>query len=328
MSDPVGSHVPGLPSSRKATVPRLSWIGFGLGLASGVTLTASEAVIKGYDLAQVALPGYLVLFPLVGLGLGWLAARSPEPMSWHRSTDFFADGPVGPARTAEWAHRIRRFTGVGFLLGMVLAFTSGLLNFLWRGWPNLVTDLVVGLVYFPVLGSMIGYNLGLRRGDPPPSIRNLRFGLRGMLLLVAYCGLLFGVVTFFDRNSRSAMQFLSRANTSRSMIQTFEQISEKQRSDLVRAERAQALRQGRIPDGLLPIQTKFLRSLDAPGTDPDYRKQRFDLIADGEETAGRLARQNLDGYARLVDYHRALEAKYRAALKRPWLAVEPDPPPP
>jgi len=326
--DPIVITDPEMPGPKRAFLPRQTWIGLGLGLVIGVLLTTIETVFKGYDLEQVALPTYLGLYPLVGLGLGWFVAQSPEPISWRRPTGFFASGPLTPEKAVEWARRMSRSTGVGFLLGIGLAFSAGLLDFLWRGWPYLTLTLVTGLVYGPIIGSMIGYNLGLRRGDPAPSLRNLRFSTRGMLILVAYCGLVLGVGTMFAKYSRAAAQAQSKATSSRFMIQTFEQLCDKQRAELIRDERAQALRQGQIPDGLLPIQTKFLESLNAPGTDPAYRQARFNLIAQGEETSAKLARQNLGDFQAVIEYHRALETKYRNAVKRPWLPIEPDAPPP
>ena len=61
---------------------------------------------------------------------------------------------------------------------------------------------------------------------------------------------------------------------------------------------------------------------------PAYRKYRYDLIADGEERQGRMSETNAQMFTTLVDYHSKLAAKYKKAEQKPWLPVEPDPPPP
>ena len=78
---------------------------------------------------------------------------------------------------------------------------------------------------------------------------------------------------------------------------------------------------------LLPGQREFLRSLDQTAT-PEYRQARYNLIADGEERSGKIQALNEVVFKGLVAYHRKLAAKYDLARRRPWLPVEPDPPPP
>ena len=94
-----------------------------------------------------------------------------------------------------------------------------------------------------------------------------------------------------------------------------------------RLENAARLRGGKIPESLLPAQRDFLRSLDLTAT-PEYRKERYELIAKGEERVGKLEERNAVVFKGLTEYHDQLAAKYYAASRRPWLPVEPDPPMP
>jgi hypothetical protein len=91
-------------------------------------------------------------------------------------------------------------------------------------------------------------------------------------------------------------------------------------------ENVAQLRAGKIPEGLLPGQVKFLRSLDLdPKVTHEFRTYRRGLIQDGEERAGVRLELAMAFLRRLVDYHEQLATKYDRARRRPWLPVEPDP---
>jgi hypothetical protein len=107
----------------------------------------------------------------------------------------------------------------------------------------------------------------------------------------------------------------------------YQTILDKALKDAERTKNADALRAGRIPDGLLDNQKAFLKSLDQTATD-EYKKYRYGLIADGEQRQAEIGAYNIAIYRRLVDYQATLAAKYEKAALEPWLPVEPDPPMP
>ncbi|MGO9471126.1 MAG: hypothetical protein ACLQIB_28615 [Isosphaeraceae bacterium] len=72
-----------------------------------------------------------------------------------------------------------------------------------------------------------------------------------------------------------------------------------------------------------------MKSLDTDEkVKPEYRKYRYNLIADGQETYGRNLEESLQFTKVLIDYYSKLAAKYEKAREEPWLPVEPDPPQP
>ena len=106
-------------------------------------------------------------------------------------------------------------------------------------------------------------------------------------------------------------------------------LSKQQAQAPMRLRNAEYLRRGEIPDDIVQSQKDFLKSLDTDKKiTPDYRKYRYELIADGEERLGHIAENNVKELTALVDYYWKLAAKYEKAQKKPWLPVAPDPPKP
>jgi hypothetical protein len=301
--------------------------GLAMGLIAGGVCAGVEYLLRGRNVQEVALPTYLVVYPLVGLGLCWFGYRNPHAWGWVRPPDFFSTEPRQPEEAAERGSRIRRFVWSGFGVGIAIAFLATALEFAWRGWPFLARTFIMGLLVYPYLGLLLGFNLGLRPGDPPPSIRNFRFRMRTLMILVAYFGILCGLGTVASRMSGLALRYRANALNSQTLAGVFQGLIEKSRAELKRAESAKELRAGRIPDGLLPSQKAYLKGLDGTVTE-QYKQYRYGLIADGEDQQARLASQNLAEYTGLLEYHTRLAEKYTKAAQQPWVPVEPDPPMP
>jgi hypothetical protein len=172
---------------------------------------------------------------------------------------------------------------------------------------------------------LLGFNMSLRPGGPKPSIRNFRFRVGTLMILVAYVGILCGLGSVASRYSRLAQQYRANALSSRTLADVFQGLLEKNQSDLKRAENARELRAGRIPDGLLPRQKTFLKGLEGNSTD-QYKKYRYGIIADGEDRLAEIASQNVAEYTKRIEINRKLAEKYTRAAQQPLVAVEPDPP--
>jgi hypothetical protein len=126
------------------------------------------------------------------------------------------------------------------------------------------------------------------------------------------------------------MRHSQKAIFSAGMAKVYRELRLKPEADAkLRRENVAQLQAGNIPNGLLPGQVDFLRSLDlGPKVTPEFREYRRGLIQEGEERAGVRQEQAMDFLRRLVDYHEQLATKYDRARWRPWLPVEPDPPMP
>jgi hypothetical protein len=314
------------PSSRQ------SWLRFALpwlfaGFLVGGVCAGMEYLLHGRNLRDVALPTYLVVFPLVGLGLGRLAYRYPLAWGPARPRNFFSVGPLPPEQAAARGRQIRRSMWIGFGTGIAVALVAIAVDFAWRGWPFLALTLFSSLLLYPYFGTLLGYNISLRPGDSRPSIRDFRFRMRTLMILVAYFGILFGFGSVASRYSRLASQYHANCLNARTMVDLFQGLLEKERANLKRGENAKELRAGRIPPGLLPAQQAFLKGLEGNSTE-QYKIYRYGLIADGEEQQAKLASQNVDEYTKLIEIHRMLAAKYAKAAQQPWVKVEPDPPMP
>jgi hypothetical protein len=106
-------------------------------------------------------------------------------------------------------------------------------------------------------------------------------------------------------------------------------LTKSQAEVVVRFRNAARLREGAIPTDIMQSQQAFLKSLDADETvKPEYRKYRYNVMAEGEEYLGRQAETAVQSLTAKVDYFSQLAAKYEKAKQEPWLPVEPDPPRP
>ena len=288
-----------------------------------------EYLLKGRKIHDVALPTDLIVYPLVGLGLCWLGNRNTRKWHWVRPPDFFSVEPLPPEEAAARGSRIRRSAWLGFGWGITIALVATALEFAWRGWPFLAATFIGGLIFYPYMGILLGYNLGLRPGDSKPSIRSFRFRMSTLMILVAYFGVLCGLGTVASRYSSLALKYRASALNARTMLDVMQTLLDRARVDLKRAESAKELRAGRIPDGLLPAQKEFLKGLDGSASE-EYKKYRYGLIADGEDLRAGLATQNVAEFTPRVEIYKRLADKYEKAAQEPWVPVdvEPDPPMP
>lgn len=320
------------PLGRTGSLARALCLGAGAGALGGCVGLAFEFLMhRGQTrLADLAWPAAVVAWPIMGGLFGWLVHRNPEARGRHgfrRPEDYFAIGPVPDEVREARDRRVRRSVWTGFAGGVFAALASAAVDFHFRGWPHVGGTLTGGLFLFPYLGSMLGFNQALRRGDPKPSLRDARFGMRTLMILTAYLALLFGLGMRVSRVSNAVNLSLVRSQNAVQTADLFRKILDQNLANVGRSANAEALRAGRIPEGLDPSQAEFLKSLDATATE-DFKKLRYGAIADGEQRQADLAVKNVDVFRRLVAYQEQLAEKYAKAAKEPWLPVAPDPPPP
>lgn len=297
------------------------------GLVGGLIAAAIELLIRARSLRDVALPTFLIVYPMAGGVLGWAVSRNPYPRGFRRPPGFYADGPIPDDEREERARRRRGWVWLGFGLGVAFALVNAALDFLWRGWPYLSDSLGTGMYIGPLFGVVQGFQVGTRAGDPKPSLRDLRLRMSTVMILTAYLALWLGLVVQTRQLTSAAKSSWNNYLNARHTGAVFQKLLDQEVATAKRAGNAEALRAGRIPDGLDRQQIAFLKSLDGTATE-DYKKQRYALIADGEQRQADTARSNVDVFGRVVAHYKAMEAKYAAAAERPWLPVEPDPPVP
>jgi hypothetical protein len=216
--------LPVQPTGSRAKRSRLLFTlgGLAVGLGLGVASAVFDCLTEPVDLHRVALPTYLLVYPLAGLGMGWLLYRNPYARQRVRPPGFFAVEPLPPEKAEESRRRIRRSMAVGFGTGLVIALVGAVLDFAWRGWPYVAWLLIHSLIVYPVGGMWGGYVLSLRPGDPKPSIRNFRFRMRTLMILVAYVALVFGLGKQATRYSVLASQYRSKVLAAQAIVDVLE----------------------------------------------------------------------------------------------------------
>jgi hypothetical protein len=257
-------------------------LGFAAGLLLTLLTTVLDMMLRGWDLHAVPLGGYLVVWPTIGMMVGYVRRRRPATVPDNSSEE-------------EQERRRGRFVDTGFGIGVVLGLVSTLLDIAWQGWFILPQQLVFNLLLFPYLGVLLSFNLSRVPGEPKWSWRFLRFNMRTMMVVVAYLALLFGLGVVTGRIGGSAQRYHQQYVFATQMVSVFDSIlSKHQKEAPVRLRNAQFLRDGAIPADIVQGQKDFLKSLDMDKTvTPDYRKVRYGLIADGEELLGRMAEKNV-----------------------------------
>jgi hypothetical protein len=232
-----------------------------------------------------------------------------------------ADAEAHRRVRARWAHG-------GFGFGILAGNVHGLIAFAFLGWRAFPASVVVGLVYWPLFLALLAYSRAPVPRDGKSPWRRLRFGTRTLMLLVAYIALLCALAVLTAPIGHNGQVYHAKSASSEAMVELFGEIATKaETGGPTRLRSAEELRAGRIPPGITQAQKNFLRSLNTTAT-PEYRKERYELIAAGEERLGRLDQHNAVIMRGLTEYHQQLAAKYRAAARRPWRPVEPDPPMP
>lgn len=296
-------------------------LGFAAGLVLTLLTTVFDKMLRGWNLNEIPLGGYLVIWPTIGTLVGYVRRRRvAAPMH------------DNPSQEEQERQRQRRgkFVTAGFAIGLVLGLVSTLLDLAWRGWFILPFQLILNLLIFPYFGVLLGFNLSRVPGEPKWSWRFLRFNMRTMMVVVAYVALLFGLGVVTGRIGGAARRYYQQYLNAKQMVDVFDGVLRKEQVKApVRLRNAELLRDGVIPADIMQGQKDFLTSLDMDNkVKPDYRKYRYGLIADGEELQGRMAEKNVQTYTTLIDYYAKLAVKYEKARHEPWLPVEPDPPRP
>jgi hypothetical protein len=251
-----------------------------------------------------------------------MIAGSPEGQSGLAARD-----AAGPSRA-----RMRWLVG-GLGIGVALDFVVTAAQVVASEYtlfdvPHL---LVWNLAWAPYLGAITGL-IGLIRSRRPGPLtwRFPQFRTRTLMVVIAYLAFLFSAIVSSHRLSIAAMRYSQKAITSAEMAKVFMESGLKVEVDAkLRKGNVAQLQAGKIPEGLLPGQVDFLRSLELdPKVAPEFRDFRRGLILKGEEQAEARAELAMAFLHRLVDYHEQLVTKYDRARWRPWLPVEPDPPTP
>lgn len=331
-------------AARKGTLPRfvvgaflrfVIFITFGSAFALlAVALYTRTFSISGYVRAVLHviltwLVFYIVLLQMPILtGCCWHLRRQfpTKTAIWRRPASFYATEPLSALEHQNRGRRIGRYVGIGIGAGVLLSLVTSALELVCFGWLFLGLTLIWTLVYYPICGGFFGYHFGLREGDPSPSIRDIHFRLQSLMLFVAYVGLLLGLALPAVRLSDAATRYQAKWMNSQTMLDTFLPLLDKQKVVLERADaNVKELREGRIPKGLLHSQKDFLKSLDESAS-PEYRANRYGIMADGEGFQATQAKVSVDFLTQLIDYYEKLAKKYQKAIHEPWLPVEPDPP--
>jgi hypothetical protein len=314
-SEPIGESRPPRPLARDLA------LGFAAGLLLGLLTMVFDMMLHGWDLHEVPVCNYLFLWPAIGMLVGYVRRRRSAPTRGdNRSED----------EQERRRRRRSRFVAAGFGIGLVVGLVSTLIDLAWRGWFILPDQLILNLLLFPYFGVVLSFNLSRVPGEPKWSWRFMRFNMRTMMIVVAYFALLFGLGVVAGRSGSSAKRYHQQYVNAKQMVDVFGGILRKEQVQApVRLRNAERLRELAIPADILQGQKDFLKSLDTDKkVTPDYRKYRYELIADGEERLGRMAEKNVKEFTALVDYYAKLAVKYKKAQQKPWLPVEPDPPRP
>ena len=291
--------------------------GYAAGLLIAIWATAFDMIFRGVGLREVSLVDYFMDWPGVCLAMACLLWRGA--------------GQGANSCEQEQGRRRRRsglYVEMSVAIGLAYGLIATVLELLWRAWWILPGALVLNLMLFPFLGLVVGLRLSRAAGEPRWSWRFMRFSMRTMLLLIAYLSLLSGLGVVAARIGLPAHRYFQQhlqASGIADVLNT--QLPKSQAQVVVRFRNARLLREGTIPADIMQGQKDFLKSLDADEhVKPDYRKYRFDLIADGEEHLGRQAEVAVQSLTVNIDYFSKLAAKYRQAMREPWLPVEPDGP--
>ncbi len=277
---------------------RRALIGFTIGIVVGFVLTVADVLLYGWSWVGTYLCFNLVWFPCLIATFGFLGAQ----VKWPR--------PLSTLRPS--------LTGPGMSLGMGLGLmVNPAMGFLVTGW-SILLPLAVALMALSIrLPSREEWPLGLPR-----------LHLRSIMALVAYVALLLGMGRATLDIGRRAWTFSNKVITSESLATNFRPqppIHEQEAAS--RLANAARLDEGEIPDGLLPEQRAFLRSLEGTAT-PEYKKQRYQLMEKGERDLAKGRSYAAKATRMYIDHFDAMAAKYRLAARHPWRTVPPDPPVP
>ena len=299
-----------------------------VGLAGGslpLVVLGSILMQPGASSRSLPFATCVIINPLIGAGLGCLYHRYPASRR-SLASSFFADAPLTVQGSSKGGRRIGTLALTGFGAGIATALLATILEVAWRGWSFLDVTLIPALFIYPWFCASAGLNVGLRLGHPRPSIRRLRVGLRTLMVLVAYVGLMFGLGMGAVRLSRNARHFHEMSISEQWIGDDFEIQAQKYLADLgLRKKNADELRHGRIPEELQDEHKTFLRSLDKTAGEEE-KIHRFSQIAVMEEQRAEQSETLFRSNDRSAKYLKMLAAKHMKAAREPWAPVAPDPP--
>lgn len=198
------------PPPRTASLARAVIVGAGSMTLGGCAVLAVEFLLnRGQSRpSDLSWPSILVGYPILGAVVGWMSHRNPETRTGARGLvppeGYYATGPVSAEASEARLRRLRTSVWTGFGGGVIAALAASAVDFAARGWPFVGGTLSGGLVLLPLLGAGFGLGLGQRRGDPKPSPRDARFGMRTLMILTAYLALLLGFGMRISRVSTEA----------------------------------------------------------------------------------------------------------------------------
>ena len=202
-------------SSPKGSRASYALLGLFGGAVIGATGAVTEYFIRGRNLHEVALTTYLLVYPLVGLGICWFGYRNRHAWRWVRLPIFSRSEPL-PSEEAAARGRLDPAIRLDRLrAGIATAVVATALDFAWRGWPFLSGTFISGMLMYPYCGMGLAFNMSLRPGDSKPSIRHFRVTIGTLMVLVAHFGLLCGVGTVLSRFSQVAQRYHANALNSR-----------------------------------------------------------------------------------------------------------------
>ncbi len=237
---------------------------------------------------------------------------------------------LDPQAATEGNRQRRRWIAWGFGAGLIVGFLVTAVHVAIVGYHILPSQLVFNLMMFPYLGSLIGFRRYRARYVETWKWKRPQIRTGTLMWVVAYVALLFGMGVLSDRVGWRARQYYQKYVNSESIAKVYRDQGHKSEVEVIKRRRnLEQFREGKIPDGLLPMQIEFLRNLETdPKATPEYRKYRRGLIEAGERLQLMPQESNVVIFGKFTDYYQKLADKYDRARWHPWLPVEPDPPPP
>ena len=185
----------------------------------------------------------------------------------------------------------------GLGLGVVAGFFVSVVQAAaFKGWGLLDTLLVYHLTWCVILGGLLGRAVGVRRGsggDKGPQLARSTIG--DLMIAVAVVAVILSAAILSVRVSRTARNYAQRAAAYAAKEATYSDAARLRMASFV-AMRDAAARGGKTDDVLASEERSFAHD------DRVFRAK--------------------------AHYFRDLAAKYRAAARRPWRKVAPDPPEP
>ena len=146
MSETAGQGEASVQTARKGSMVWYALGGLAIGLFAGVAFVGLDVFLRGRDAIAIPLTTFLIIYPLIGAGLGCLLHQHPAARKWRRPASFFAVQPLSDEEREERGRRVKKYVWTGFGTGIVISRVSTALDFAWRGWPFLAHSLITSLM--------------------------------------------------------------------------------------------------------------------------------------------------------------------------------------